>query len=84
MNSSKNKLNSEIIFIYNLYPNGGSTMCTLEKRGSLFILTQISNDHEHHLSPSLVDSLLSALSQVKSQSIDGSKVQDWWVRIDLA
>ena len=47
-------------------------------------LTLISNDHEHCLSPSLIDSLLSALSQVKSQSIDGSKVQDLLVRIDLA
>ncbi|KAL0007302.1 hypothetical protein SO802_008804 [Lithocarpus litseifolius] len=46
-------------------------MCTSEKRGSLFILTLIGDDHEHRLSPHLIDSLLSALSQVNSQSING-------------
>ena len=46
-------------------------MCTLEKRGSLFILTLISDDHEHQLGPSLIDPLLSALSQVNSQAING-------------
>ncbi|XP_075633569.1 enoyl-CoA delta isomerase 3-like [Castanea sativa] len=44
-------------------------MCTLEKRGSLFILTLISDDHEHRLSPHLIDFVLSALSQVNTQSI---------------
>ena len=48
-----------------------STMCTLEKRGSLFILTLISDDHEHRLGPSLIDFLLSALSQVNSRAING-------------
>ena len=46
-------------------------MCTLEKHGSLFILTLIGDDHEHRLRPSLIDSLLSALSQVNSQAING-------------
>ena len=40
-------------------------MCTLE---CLFILTLICDDHEHRLDPSLIDSLLSALSQ----AINGS------------
>ncbi|XP_075643635.1 enoyl-CoA delta isomerase 2, peroxisomal-like [Castanea sativa] len=46
-------------------------MCTLEKRGNLFILTLIGDDHEHRLSPHLIDSLLFSLSKVKSQSING-------------
>lgn len=46
-------------------------MCTLEKRGNLFILTLIGDD-ENRLSPAVIDSLLSALSQAKSQAIRGS------------
>lgn len=46
-------------------------MCTLEKRGNLFILTLIGED-EHRLSPAVIDSLLSALSQAKSQAVRGS------------
>uniref|UniRef100_A0A7N2LF76 Delta(3)-Delta(2)-enoyl-CoA isomerase n=2 Tax=Quercus lobata TaxID=97700 RepID=A0A7N2LF76_QUELO len=46
-------------------------MCTLEKHGSLFILTLIGDNHEHRLGPSLIDCLLSALSQVNSQAING-------------
>lgn len=46
-------------------------MCTLEKRGNLFILTLIGDD-EHRLSPAVIDSLLSALSQAKSQAVRGS------------
>lgn len=46
-------------------------MCTLEKRGNLFILTLIGDD-EHRLSPAMIDSLLSALSQAKSQAVRGS------------
>jgi enoyl-CoA hydratase/carnithine racemase len=46
-------------------------MCTLEKRGNLFILTLIGDD-EHRLSPAVIDSILSALSQAKSQAIRGS------------
>ncbi|KAM4082044.1 hypothetical protein ACJW30_11G139200 [Castanea mollissima] len=47
-------------------------MCTLEKRGNLFILTLIGDDHEHRLGPHLINSLLSALAQVNTQSINGS------------
>ena len=46
-------------------------MCSLEKRGNLFILTLIGDD-EHRLSPAVIDSLLSALSQAKSQATRGS------------
>ncbi|KAJ9154190.1 hypothetical protein P3X46_027552 [Hevea brasiliensis] len=46
-------------------------MCTLEKRGSLFILTFIG-DGEHRLSPTLIDSVLSALCEVKSKATRGS------------
>ena len=47
-------------------------MCTLEKHGNLFILTLIGDDHEHRLGTHLINSLLSALSQVNTQSINGS------------
>lgn len=48
-------------------------MSTLEKRGSLFILTLTSDDDEQHrLKPTLLSSLLDALSEVKSQATDGS------------
>ncbi|CAJ1967157.1 unnamed protein product [Sphenostylis stenocarpa] len=44
-------------------------MCTLEKRGPLFVLTLTSEDDEQHrLNPTLLSSLLAALSQVKSQA----------------
>lgn len=46
-------------------------MCTLEKRGDIFFLT-ITGDNEHRLSLSLIESILSALAQVKSQSTRGS------------
>ncbi|XP_016647235.1 PREDICTED: LOW QUALITY PROTEIN: enoyl-CoA delta isomerase 2, peroxisomal-like [Prunus mume] len=46
-------------------------MCTLEKRGDLFFLT-LTGDDEHRLSLTLIDSLLSALSQAKSQATRGS------------
>ncbi|KAK7847182.1 enoyl-coa delta isomerase 3, partial [Quercus suber] len=49
----------------------GEVLYVSEKRGSLFILTLIGDDHEHRLGPPLIDSLLSALSQVKSQAING-------------
>ncbi|KAL2247068.1 enoyl-CoA delta isomerase 1, peroxisomal [Sesamum indicum] len=42
-------------------------MCTLEKRGDLFILTITGND-EHRLNPTLIDSILAALNRVKSES----------------
>ncbi|KAL5559761.1 hypothetical protein UlMin_035972 [Ulmus minor] len=46
-------------------------MCTLEKRGNLFFLT-LTGDDDHRLGPAVIDSLLSALSQVKSQATRGS------------
>lgn len=49
----------------------GKAMCTLEKRGDLFFLT-LTGDDEHRLSLTLIDSLLSALSQAKSQATRGS------------
>ncbi|KAL0433405.1 UNVERIFIED_CONTAM: Enoyl-CoA delta isomerase 2, peroxisomal [Sesamum latifolium] len=50
-------------------------MCTLEKRGDLFILTltgDTKKDQEHRLSPQLISSIRSALAQVKSQAVNGS------------
>uniref|UniRef100_A0A7N0UT56 Delta(3)-Delta(2)-enoyl-CoA isomerase n=1 Tax=Kalanchoe fedtschenkoi TaxID=63787 RepID=A0A7N0UT56_KALFE len=47
-------------------------MCTLEKRGSIFILTLTSPDAEHRLNPNLIDSIKSALSTAKSQATPGS------------
>ncbi|GLT96742.1 hypothetical protein SLE2022_143450 [Rubroshorea leprosula] len=41
-------------------------MCTLEKRGNLFILI-LTNDEEHRLDPTLITTILSTLSQVKAQ-----------------
>ncbi|GMN37268.1 hypothetical protein TIFTF001_042602 [Ficus carica] len=46
-------------------------MCTLEKRGNLFFLT-LTGDSDHRLSPSVISSLLTALSQIKSQASRGS------------
>ena len=46
-------------------------MCTLEKRGNLFILT-LTGDDQHRLNPNLISSILSALSQAKVQSTHGS------------
>uniref|UniRef100_A0A5B7AJY3 Delta(3)-Delta(2)-enoyl-CoA isomerase n=1 Tax=Davidia involucrata TaxID=16924 RepID=A0A5B7AJY3_DAVIN len=40
-------------------------MCTLEKRGSLFILTLMGND-EHRLNPTLIDAIKAALHQIRS------------------
>ena len=47
-------------------------MCTLEKIGNFFILTLIDDNHKHHLGLHLIDSLLSTISQVNTQSINGS------------
>ncbi|CAI9101539.1 OLC1v1038888C1 [Oldenlandia corymbosa var. corymbosa] len=41
-------------------------MCTLEKRGNIFILT-ITGDHEHRLNPTLIDNIRAALHRVKSE-----------------
>ncbi|XP_030533904.1 enoyl-CoA delta isomerase 2, peroxisomal-like [Rhodamnia argentea] len=46
-------------------------MCTLEKRGDIFYLTLTGSD-EHRLSPALIASILSALSEAASQSTRGS------------
>ena len=46
-------------------------MCTLEKRGEIFFLT-LTGDDDHRLNPSLMDSLRSALREVKEQSTRGS------------
>ncbi|KAG5533431.1 hypothetical protein RHGRI_027559 [Rhododendron griersonianum] len=42
-------------------------MCTLEKRGSVFILT-LTGLNEHRLNPALLDSIQSALHRVRSES----------------
>ncbi|KAK6128451.1 hypothetical protein DH2020_037819 [Rehmannia glutinosa] len=42
-------------------------MCTLERRGDLFILT-ITGDDEHRLNPTLIDSIRAALNRAKSES----------------
>ncbi|KAK4482805.1 hypothetical protein RD792_009975 [Penstemon davidsonii] len=49
-------------------------MCTLEKRGSLFILTLTgdTNKDQHRLNPTLISSIRSALAEVKSQAVNGS------------
>uniref|UniRef100_A0A2P2Q2N5 Delta(3)-Delta(2)-enoyl-CoA isomerase n=1 Tax=Rhizophora mucronata TaxID=61149 RepID=A0A2P2Q2N5_RHIMU len=46
-------------------------MCTLQKRGAIFILTLIGDD-EHRLNPTLIASILSALREAKSQATRGS------------
>ncbi|KAJ4830405.1 hypothetical protein Tsubulata_018080 [Turnera subulata] len=40
-------------------------MCTLEKRDNLYILT-LTGTHDHRLNPSLIDSIQSALRQIRS------------------
>ncbi|KAL4024806.1 hypothetical protein IC575_013176 [Cucumis melo] len=42
-------------------------MCSVEKRGKLFILT-LTGDNEHWLNPSLMNSILNALSQLKAEA----------------
>ncbi|KAJ1434770.1 Enoyl-CoA hydratase/isomerase [Sesbania bispinosa] len=46
-------------------------MCSLEKRGNLWVLT-LTGDNQHRLSPTLIHSLLSTLSQLASQPTPGS------------
>ncbi|KAL0725736.1 hypothetical protein Bca4012_040335 [Brassica carinata] len=46
-------------------------MCTLEKRGDLFLLT-LTGDDEHRFHPDTTASVLSLLEQAKSQSTRGS------------
>ncbi|KAJ4722642.1 Enoyl-CoA delta isomerase 2, peroxisomal [Melia azedarach] len=47
-------------------------MCTLEKRGNLFVLTLTGSSDEHLIDPPFIESILSALSQVKAQATPGS------------
>ncbi|KAI3756737.1 hypothetical protein L1987_56560 [Smallanthus sonchifolius] len=48
-------------------------MCTLEKRGKIFFLTLTGDGaDEHRLHPTLIASIRSALSEVKSQSTRGT------------
>lgn len=42
-------------------------MCSLQKRGSLFILT-LTGDDDHRLNPTLIDSIRAALHQARTQS----------------
>lgn len=42
-------------------------MCTLEKRGSLYILTLTGAGDEHRLNPALIPAIRSSLSQIKSE-----------------
>lgn len=43
-------------------------MCTVEKRGNLYILT-LTGNNEHRLNPTLITSIRSSLSQIKSQAL---------------
>ncbi|KAL3844818.1 hypothetical protein ACJIZ3_002221 [Penstemon smallii] len=47
-------------------------MCTVEKRGDLFILT-ITGDDQHRLNPTRIDSIRDALARVKSESESTSR-----------
>ncbi|KAF3781837.1 Enoyl-CoA delta isomerase 3 [Nymphaea thermarum] len=46
-------------------------MCSLEKRGRIWILT-LGGDDEHRLSPDVLDSIKSALDRIRSESSSGS------------
>ncbi|XAR72039.1 hypothetical protein NMG60_11018531 [Bertholletia excelsa] len=46
-------------------------MCSLEKRGSLFILT-LTGDGQHRLNPTLLDAISAALHRVKSEASGAS------------
>ncbi|XP_058113048.1 enoyl-CoA delta isomerase 2, peroxisomal-like [Magnolia sinica] len=46
-------------------------MCTLEKRGRVFVLT-LAGDDEHHLNPTLIDDIRAALRRVRDGSTPGS------------
>ncbi|KAL8103023.1 enoyl-CoA delta isomerase 1, peroxisomal-like [Apium graveolens] len=43
-------------------------MCSLEKRGNVYILT-LTGDHQHRLNPTLLDAISAALHCVKSETI---------------
>ncbi|XP_060675267.1 enoyl-CoA delta isomerase 1, peroxisomal-like [Ziziphus jujuba] len=46
-------------------------MCSLEKKGNIFVLT-LTGSGEHRLNPTLVDSIRSALRQIRAQSSSSS------------
>ncbi|KAK7331898.1 hypothetical protein VNO80_28641 [Phaseolus coccineus] len=47
-------------------------MCSLEKRGNVWVLTLVGDDPQHRLNPTLIDSLASALSRLASDATPGS------------
>ncbi|KAK1285717.1 hypothetical protein QJS10_CPB20g01689 [Acorus calamus] len=47
-------------------------MCTLEKRGKVFHLILTGPDEQHRLNPTTIDSIRSALAQIRSDSTPGS------------
>lgn len=46
-------------------------MCSLERHGNVFVLT-LTGEDDHRLGPVLIDSIRSALSQVKAQATTGT------------
>ncbi|XP_010528628.1 PREDICTED: enoyl-CoA delta isomerase 1, peroxisomal-like [Tarenaya hassleriana] len=48
-------------------------MCTLEKRGRLFVLT-LTGDGEHRLSPAILDAIGSAVRRVRAESSSSNSV----------
>lgn len=46
-------------------------MCTLEKRGNIYILT-LTGDDEHRFNPTLLDSISAALHRIKSETTTAS------------
>lgn len=46
-------------------------MCSLERNGDVFVLT-LTGDGEHRLGPTVIDSILTALSEVKAQATAGT------------
>ncbi|KAK9144822.1 hypothetical protein Sjap_004725 [Stephania japonica] len=46
-------------------------MCTLEKRGDIFVLT-LTGDNEHRLNPSMIDDIRAALQKVRTEAKPGS------------
>ncbi|CAN6861919.1 unnamed protein product [Brassica oleracea] len=48
-------------------------MCTLEKRGQLFLL-KLAGDGEHRLNPTLLDSITSAITQIRSDPSSSQSV----------